>query len=168
MARLQSCSVTSWESGPPPGCLLKTSCCTGALLPHSRVLGVFFWWFCAQALSRYGERGLLFHAVCRLLTPAAALNCGPRAVGTRAQWLRFPGLVARRHMASSWTTDVEPMSPALAGDFYPGCLEAPALGLRISWRGCEHARCWAQHPEFQNLHFDPIPGAAGLAGRESQ
>lgn len=64
------------------------------------------------------------------------------------------------------------MSPALPGDSYPWCLETPVLGLRscvsISWWGYEHARCWAPRPEFQSLHFDPILGAAGVAGRESQ
>ena len=63
---------------------------------------------------------------------------------------------------------MEPVSPALPGDSYPRCLEAPALGLRgcvsVSWCGYAQARCWAPRPPCQNLHFDPILGAAGVAG----
>lgn len=83
VAHVPSCSVASWESGPPPGCLLKTSCCTEALLPRSRVLGVFFRLLCAQAFSSCGERGFPFLAVCRLFTAAPALTAstGSRCTG---------------------------------------------------------------------------------------
>ena len=37
---------------------------------------------------------------------------------TQAQWLRHMGLVAVRHVGSSWTRKIEPMSPTLAGGFF--------------------------------------------------
>lgn len=44
VARMSSCSVASWGSGPPPGCLLKPA---AAQKPPflAPALGVYFWWW---------------------------------------------------------------------------------------------------------------------------
>ena len=87
---------------------------------------------CAWAFSSYGEQGLLFVEVHRLLI-AVASRCRAWALGAQASvvvarglsscgtWalelrLRRMGLVAPRHVGSSWP-GIEPLSPALTGGF---------------------------------------------------
>ena len=48
---------------------------------------------CVWAFSSCGERGLLFIAVCRLLTAVAFFYCGARAVGAGASVAVAHGLL---------------------------------------------------------------------------
>ena len=90
---------------------------------------------CTQAFSSYGEQGLLFIAVRRLLIVVASLCCGARALGARASvvvarglsscgsWALERGLSscgARALLLRMWDLPgpgLEPVSPALAGGF---------------------------------------------------
>ena len=72
-------------------------------------LDFFFFFSCGGSLllhSGCGKWGLLFVAVCGLLIMLAPLvenSLGSRCV--QAQWLWCLGLVAPRHVESSWTRD---------------------------------------------------------------
>ena len=56
--------------------------------------------FCARAFSSCGKRGPLFIAVRGPLTISC---CGAQAPDAQAQQLWLTGLVAPRHVGSSWT-----------------------------------------------------------------
>ena len=76
---------------------------------------------CAWAFSSYGERGLLFVAVCELLITVAS-HCGARALGARASVVAACGLSSCGSRAyllcGMWDLPgpgIKPVSPALAG-----------------------------------------------------
>ena len=53
---------------------------------------------CTRAFSSCGEWGLLFIAVCGLLTAVACLCCGARALGTQASVVVAHGQIGRAHV----------------------------------------------------------------------
>ena len=79
---------------------------------------------CTRAFSSCGERRLLFIVVCGLLTAAACLCCGERALGTQALLVVAHGLSSccaqaqlLCDMCDFPRPGLEPTSPALAGGF---------------------------------------------------
>ena len=99
-------------------------------------LAMLGFYYCAQAFSSCGERGLLFVAVHGLLIAVASLCCRARALGTQPSVAVARGLSScgsralERRLSScgarSWLLrstwhlpgpGIEPVSPALAGRF---------------------------------------------------